>query len=246
MKVVKQLSTSNHLLACLPPRALQRVLTRLETVPLEYGQVLYEPEDKIRYVYFPVDCLVSLLTAVDKTRRLEVGIVDNEGIVGVPLALGVAVSAVRALVQGSGTALRMTSALFSVEFELNAPLRRALFSYTHLLMTQVSQTAACNRYHSAEERLARWLLMTSDGLQLDEFRLTQDLMVNMLGIPKAEVAEAAGALEQRKLIRYLKGDIVILRHQALEAAACACYRIVKDLQDGTKVSRMAGFARTPD
>jgi len=221
----------NHLLAAIPRPARLRMLASLEPVELTYGQILYEPEGPIRHVYFPTDCLVSLLTAVDKQRTLEVGMVGNEGMVGMPMALGIGISAVRALVQGSGSALRMTAARFRAEFKINAPLQRGLFRYTHLLMAQVSQTAACNRFHEAEARLARWLLMTSDRLHSDEFRLTHEFLAHMLGVRRVGVTRAAGTLERRKLIAYSRGNIRILDHKGLEASACTCYRIVKDLQD---------------
>jgi hypothetical protein len=137
--------------------------THLEPTELKFGQVLYEPGTAIRYVYFPIDCLVSLLTAVDKRRTLEVGMVGNEGMAGMPFILGMGVSGVRALVQGAGTALRMAAAPFRIEFDRNRSLQGALYRYTYALMAQVSQTAACNRFHEAEPRLSRWLLMTRAG-----------------------------------------------------------------------------------
>jgi len=221
----------NLVLAALPRKIHQRMLSGLEAVPLVYGQVLYEPHGQIRHVYFPLDCLVSLLTAVDQRRSLEVGMVGNEGMVGMPMALGIGISAVRALVQGSGTALRMTAARFRTEFQNNLPLQRVLFRYTHLLMAQVSQTAACNRFHEAEARLARWLLMTGDRLHSNEFRLTQEFLAHMLGVRRVGVTRAAGALEHRKLISYSRGNIKILDRKRLEKSACTCYRVVKDLQD---------------
>ena len=210
--------------------ARQQMLSGLEPVELTYGQILYEPMGQIRHVYFPIDCLVSLLTAVDKDRTLEVGMVGNEGMVGMPMVLGIGISAVRALVQGSGTALRMTAARFRLEFKKNLPLQRALFRYTHLLMAQVSQTAACNRFHEAEARLARWLLMTSDRLHTDEFLLTHEFLAHMLGVRRVGVTKAASDLSRKQLIRYSRGNIQILDRKQLEAAACTCYRIVKDLQ----------------
>lgn len=224
-------ATTNHLLAAIPGPAYRRMLASLEPVTLSYGQILYEPTGRIRHVYFPLDSLVSLLTAVDKSRTLEVGMVGNEGMVGMPMALGIGVSAVRALVQGSGTAMRMTAAKFRAEFSKNMPLQRGLFRYTHLLMAQVSQTAACNRFHDAEARLARWLLMTSDRLHADDFMLTHEFLAHMLGVRRVGVTKAAENLRGRKLIEYSRGHISILDHKRLEAAACMCYRIVKDLQD---------------
>lgn len=234
MLAANQLSTANHLLAAMPRQAYQRMLPGLEPVKLIYGQALYEPKGRIRYVYFPINCLVSLLTAVDKSRTLEVGMVGNEGMVGMPTALGIGVSAVRALVQGSGTAMRMTAARFRAEFKKNLPFQRALFRYTHLLMAQVSQTAACNRFHQAEARLARWLLMTSDRLHADEFRLTHEFLAHMLGVRRVGVTKAASNLERKKLINYSRGNIRILDRKRLEEAACPCYRIVKNLQDSAQ------------
>jgi CRP-like cAMP-binding protein len=235
LRVANRPSAANLVLAALPHKEYQRLLTGLlDPVKLIYGQVLYEPGGRIRHVYFPSDCLVSLLTAVDKSRTLEVGMVGNEGMVGMPMALGIGVSAVRALVQGTGTAMCMTAARFRAEFKKNMPLQRALFRYTHLLMAQVSQTAACNRFHEAEARLARWLLMTGDRLHADEFLLTHEFLGHMLGIRRVGVTKAASVLEQKKLIEYSRGNIRILDRKGLEAAACTCYRIVKDLQDSTQ------------
>jgi CRP-like cAMP-binding protein len=230
-RVANQPSAANLVLAAMPRKEYQRILTGLEPVKLVYGQVLYEPMSRIQYVYFPVDCLVSLLTSIGKSRTLEVGMVGNEGMVGTPVALGIGVSAVRALVQGSGTALRMTTAGFRAEFKKSLPLQRALFRYIHLLMAQVSQTAACNRFHEADARLARWLLMTSDRLHSDEFLLTHEFLAHMLGVRRVGVTKAAEELRRRKLIIYSRGHIKILDHKRLEAVACTCYRIVKDLQD---------------
>jgi CRP-like cAMP-binding protein len=231
MPAANQPSTANHVLAALPRPAYRRMLTGLEAIQLNYGQVLYEPEGRIHHVYFPVDSLVSLLTAVDKTRTLEVGMVGNEGMVGMPMALGIGVSAVRALVQGSGTAMRMTAKRFRREFSKNPLLQRALFRYTHLLMAQVSQTAACNRFHEAEARLARWLLMTSDRLHAANFLLTHEFLAHMLGVRRVGITNAAGILQRKNLIDYSRGNIRILDRKGLEAAACPCYRIVRKLQD---------------
>lgn len=233
MPAIEKPITANRVLAALSRPAYRKMESGLVPVDLEYGKVLYEPNDSIDYVYFPLDSLVSLLTAVDKHRTLEVGMVGNEGMVGMPMALGIGVSAVRALVQGSGTALRMSAARFRAEFRKNLPFQQALFLYTHLLMAQISQTAACNRFHNTNARLARWLLMTADRLHADEFHLTQEFLAHMLGIRRVGVTKAARELEQRKLIGYSRGHIQILDRKRLEAAACACYRIVRNLQDKT-------------
>ena len=230
MPPAKRLSSPNEILAAVNLGALQRMLPALEPVELLYGRVLYEPKGRIRHVYFPLNSLVSLLTKVEKNRTLEVGMVGNEGMVGMPIVLGIGVSAVRALVQGSGAALRMTAANFRTEFRKTPTLQRALFRYTHLLMAQVSQTAACNRFHAAEARLARWLLMTSDRLHADEFLLTQEFLAHMLGVRRVGVTKAAGVLQQKELIDYSRGNIRILDRKGLEETACSCYRIVRELQ----------------
>ena len=236
MLAANQLLPANHLLAAMSRQAYQRMLTGLKRVKLLYGQVLYQPKGRIRYVYFPNDCLVSLLTPVDRRRTLEVGMIGNEGMVGMPKALGIGVSAVRALVQGSGTAMRMTAAHFRAEIKKNMPLQRALYGYMHLLMVQVSQTAVCNRFHRPEARLARWLLMSDDRLYADEFLLTHKFLSKMLGIPTVGVTKAAGVLERKKLISYSRGNIRILDRKGLEAAACTCYRFIKNLQDSAQVA----------
>ena len=231
LRVAKRPSVANLVLAALTHKEYQRMLTALEPVNLVYGQVLYEPEGRIRHVYFPVDCLVSLLTSIGNNRTLEVGMIGNEGMVGTPLVLGISVSTVRALVQGGGTAMRMTAVRFRAEFEKNPTLQRALFRYTHLLMTQVSQTAACNRFHEADARLARWLLMSSDRVHSNDFRLTHEFLGHMLGIRRVGVTTAASILQRHKLIEYSRGNIKIRDRKGLEMAACTCYRIVKDMQD---------------
>ena len=186
-------ATTNSLLATLPPHACQRLLAGLEPVTLTFGKVLYEPGDPIRHVYFPNDSLVSLLTLADGHLALEVGMVGYEGMVGAPLSLGIDVSPVRALVQGSGTALRMTSARFRQEFRRCPPLQRALYRYVHGLMTQITQTAACNRFHLVEARLARWLLMMQDRVAAPQIRMTQQFLAHMLGARTASVNEAVSS-----------------------------------------------------
>jgi CRP-like cAMP-binding protein len=217
---------ANRVLAGIPTKDYQRLRTQLEPVTLKFGRILYEPGQAIRYVYFPVDCLISLLTAVDKRRTLEVGMIGNEGMTGMPFVLGMGLSGVRALVQGGGSALRMASAPFRTEFDRNRPLRRALFRYTYALMAQISQTAACNRFHDAEARLARWLLMTRDRVGSDKFPLTHVFLAHMLGLRREGVTEAASALKRRKLITYTRGQIQILDLKGLRTSSCSCYRIV--------------------
>jgi CRP-like cAMP-binding protein len=232
MLTTNRVPVANNLLAALPRKNYRRLLAGLEPITLTFGEVLYEPGQPIRHIYFPNDSLVSLLTLVDGHLALEVGLVGREGMVGIPLLLGIGVSSVRALVQGSGTAMRMTSGSFRREFRQSPPLQRELHRYTHELMAQVTQTAACNRFHVVEARLARWLLMTRDRVRLDQFRLTQEFLAHMLGVRRVGVTKAAGALQQRDLIRYSRGNISILDRKGLEAASCRCYRIVKDMHEG--------------
>jgi CRP-like cAMP-binding protein len=224
---VARAGTPNRLLAALPAREYEQLLSGLEPVRLTYGEVLYEPGERMRHVYFPSDCLVSLLTVVEGHRALEVGLVGREGMVGSRLALGITASSVRALVQGSGTAVRMTSARFLQEFRRSPALQRALFRFTDALMLQVTQTAACNRFHVVEARLARWLLMTRERLPSVEFHLTHGFLADMLGVRRVGVTSAAGTLQRQKLIRYQRGNITILDQRGLEAAACSCYRHVR-------------------
>lgn len=225
----KRKGVANAVLAGLPARTYGALRSGLEAVALNFGDVLYEPGATIRSVYFPVDGLVSLLTLVDGRSALEVGLVGREGMVGMPLTLGSAVSPVRALVQGTGTAMKMNAARFRREFERSRPLQRGLYRYLNALVAQISQTAACNRFHVVEARLARWLLMTSDRLCAEEFRLTQEFLSHMLGVRRVGVTEAASALQRRKLISYARGKIRILDRAGLEAASCACYAAVRDM-----------------
>ena len=227
MAAVARASAPNRLLAALPVKEYERLLACLEPVTLTYGEVLYEPGQRMPYVYFPNDCVVSLLTVIEGHRALEVGMVGREGMVGARLGLGIDTSSVRALVQGTGTALRIKSARFLREFRRSPALQRALFQFTDALMIQISQTAACNRFHVVQERLTRWLLMTRERVPSGEFHLTQEFLADMLGVRRVGVTSAAGALQRRKLIRYRRGIITILDQQGLEAACCSCYRQVQ-------------------
>jgi CRP-like cAMP-binding protein len=227
MPVQTKLPIVNSLLAALPRMEYQRLAGGLEPVTLTFGEVLYEPGEPIRHVYFPNKSLVSLLMLVDGRSALEIGMVGHEGMVGTALALGVGVSPVRALVQGTGAAVRMKAARFVKELRQSLPLQRALYRYTHTLMAQVAQTAACNRFHVVQERLARWLLMTRDRVQSTDFRLTQEFLSHMLGVQREGVTKAAGQLQKRKLIEYSRGNIRIVNQRGLEAASCSCYQIVK-------------------
>jgi CRP-like cAMP-binding protein len=213
----------NGLLAALPRASYAQLAPALAPVVLSFGDILYEPGKPMRDVYFPLNCLVSLLTLVEGHLALEVGMVGREGVVGVALALGIKDSPIRALVQGGGPALRMGAARFGRLLERNAPLRRGLNLYIDALMGQISQTAGCNRFHHVEARLARWLLMTRDRMGAPQFRMTQDFLASMLGVRRVGVTESAGVLQRRGLIEYHRGSIRILDERGLEAAACSCY-----------------------
>jgi CRP-like cAMP-binding protein len=224
----KQVSVPNHLLDALPRKDYRKLLPALELVKLDFGQILYESHAQIRHVYFPIDCFVSMLTTVDAGRAAEVGLIGSEGMIGVPMALGIAVSPFRAVVQGGGTAMRLKTVDFRRSFGSSAALKREVFLFTHLLMIQVAQTAACNRFHVVTQRMARWMLMTRDRVNSNEFRITQEFLALMLGVRRVGVTVAMSALRARKVIAYRRGTVTILDHGGLVAAACGCYKTVKD------------------
>ncbi len=228
MVAAKHVSVQNRLLAALPRKDYRELLPFLEPIKLAFQEVLYEPRTRIRHVYFPIDCFVSMLTTVDTDHAAEVGLVGSEGMVGLPVALGAAVSPFRAVVQGGGTAMRMKVADFRRHFSKSDALRRELLLFTHLLMIQIAQTAACNRFHVVEQRMARWLLMTRDRVHSNEFRITQEFLSLMLGVRRSGITVAACSLHERKLIGYRRGTVTILNQRGLEAAACGCYKTVKD------------------
>jgi CRP-like cAMP-binding protein len=235
----------NSILAALPRKSYLRLLPGLTAVDLVFGDVLYEPGQVIREVYFPSQSLVSLLTVVEGHLALEVGMVGREGMVGWPLALGIDVSPVRALVQGAGPALKMNAARFRTELRRSPPLQRELHRYVHTMMAQISQTAACNRFHVVEARLARWLLMTRDRVRSPQFRMTHEFLSHMLGVRRVGVTEAASALQRQKLIEYSRGNIRILDNRGLEAACCSCYAIVRDMHDGALTTFLAAAQPRP-
>src|SRR5690242_11172531 len=217
----------NRLLATLPKNEYKRLLPQLTTVSLVLGEELYEPGDVIKYAYFPNDSIVSLISELSQTSWLEVGMVGNEGMAGLAVFMGVGSSSTRAVVQGSGTAMRMSSAAIRIESNRLGSLHHLLHRYSHSLLAQVSQSSACNRFHFVDARLARWLLMTKDRLGAAEFPLTQEFLASMLGVRREGVSKAAGALQVGKLIRYSRGVITILNRRGLEAKSCRCYAIIK-------------------
>jgi CRP-like cAMP-binding protein len=227
MLALLTLPIANRLLAALPRSEYRRLLSGLEPIHLKHGDVLYQPGKAMRHAYFPGTCLVALFAVAEEYTALEIGSVGSEGILGIPLALGVAVSSVRALVQGSGTAMRIKAVRFCRELDRSPRLRRAILRYAHLRMVEAAQMAVCSRFHRLEARLARLLLMTRDHMQSDDLSLTHEFLAQMLGVRRVGVTAAAGALQQRGLISYRRGNIRILDGGGLEAASCRCYLIVK-------------------
>lgn len=219
----------NRLLAALPRRDYRRLAQYLEPVSLTFGQVLYEPGGRIQHVYFPYSGVISLLTVVGPDKAAEVGIVGNEGVVGGSAALDINVSHLRAVVQGAGIAARITSSRLHKEFRTHDSWYRELFRFTHALMNQTAQTAACNRFHKVEARLARWLLATRDRVRSHHFHLTHEFLSLMLGVRRVGVTQAANNLQERRLITYTRGNIQLLDPKGLEATACECYGAVKEM-----------------
>lgn len=224
----KNTPVANRLLAALPKKEYQQLLAELEPVTLTFGDILFEPDENIRHVYFPNDGIISLLSAVGEREHVEVGMVGNEGMAGLPVFMGVSKSRTRGLVQGEGSAMRMKAAALRKATSNGGSLQKFLHLYTYTLLTQISQSAACNRFHQVNPRLARWLLMTHDRTEGDEFRLTQEFLSQMLGVRREGVTLAAGVLQKQKLIRYSRGQIRVLDRAGLEEASCTCYVVVRD------------------
>ena len=219
--------SANRLLAALPAKEYQHLRGKLRETDLTFGSALYEPDAVIRHVYFPTSGIVSLLVTAGRGANLEVGLVGREGMVGLPVFLGVNTSRNRAVVQGTGSVLRMKATDFRKALNNGSLLPQLLQRYTHALLTQVSQSAVCNRFHPINARLARWLLMTRDRMEADQFPLTQEFLSNMLGVRREGVSKAAGLLQTRRLIEYNRGILTILNPSKLEAVACQCYSITK-------------------
>lgn len=221
----------NRLLAALPPEEYQRLSPYLESVPLDLGQVLYRPGEPIEYVYFPHHSVVSLVMVLEDGSTAEVGLVSGNGMVGVPVVLGSHVSLNLAIVQIADGATRMPADRLRTELQQRGSFQSLLLRYVQALLTQVSQTAACNRLHRLEARLARWLLLVQDAVKAEELQLTQEFIAQMLGVRRTGVTEAAGALQQAGLIHYNRGKITILDRKGLEALSCECYRVIEDEYD---------------
>ena len=223
------IATANHLLERLPLNQRKAVLKRFEEVELVFGTTLLEVGQRFEHVYLPLTGYISLLWDLTDNKSLEVGLVGNEGMVGATLLLDVNAAPTRALVQGAGTALRMTVAQFRRALRDFPALQPLLNHYMYVVMTQIGQTAACTRFHDVNRRLARWLLMTHDRANADQFRVTHQFLAVMLGVRRSGVTIAAGALQKEGLIRYARGNITIVNRPALEATACECYAAACDI-----------------
>ncbi|HYC45675.1 MAG TPA: Crp/Fnr family transcriptional regulator [Burkholderiales bacterium] len=222
-----RIPASNRLLAALPADTAERLHADLELVTLKLGAPIYEVGGKLSYVYFPTDAIVSLMYVMKDGASAEIAVVGNEGIVGIALFMGGETTPSRAVVQSAGQAYRLRSQVLKREFEAGGPLQHLLLRYTQALITQMAQTAVCNRHHSVEQQLCRWLLLSADRLPTNELRMTQELIANMLGVRREGVTLAAGALQESGLIRYSRGHIRILDRPGLERRVCECYGVVK-------------------
>jgi CRP-like cAMP-binding protein len=230
---------ANHLLAALPDAEWQRWLPELQSVSMPLGQVLYESGTTLSHVYFPTTSIVSLLYVMENGSSAEIAVVGNEGIVGISLFMGGGSTPSRAVVQSAGKGLRLDAQSLKTEFDQNGPVLHLLLRYTQALITQMAQTAVCNRHHSLDQQLCRWLLLSLDRLQGDELVMTQELIANMLGVRREGVTEAALNLQRVGLIRYARGRISVLDRGALEKRTCECYAVVKTEYDRLLPARRA-------
>src|SRR6202162_5678280 len=227
----------NHLLAALPALESERLYPYLELVELSLGEVLYESGDELQHVYFPTDSIVSLLYVMADGSSAEIAVVGNDGIIGIALFMGGETMPNRAVVQSAGYAYRLTGQLLKEEFNRAGELQHLLLRYTQALLTQMSQTAVCNRHHSVDQQLCRWLLLSIDRLPSNELTMTQELIANMLGVRREGVTEAAGKLQSAGLIHYVRGHITVIDRPRLEARVCECYAVVK-----TEFDRLLPYA----
>jgi CRP-like cAMP-binding protein len=220
-------SSQNHLLAALPPAEFERLVAHLELVPLPLGHMLYEPGGQMQHAYFPTTAIISLHYVMESGASAESAGVGNEGVVGISLFMGGDTTPSSAVVQTAGHAYRLERRLLKQEFNRAGSMQSLLLRYTQALITQMSQTAACNRYHSVEQRLSRWLLLTLDRVPSRELVMTQELVASILGARRESITEAAGNLQHIGVIRYRRGHISVLDRRGLETHACECYAVVK-------------------
>jgi CRP-like cAMP-binding protein len=217
----------NQILKALPADERERLYPHLKLVEMPFGKVLYESGAVLRHIYFPVDSIVSLLYVLNNGASAELAVVGNEGAVGVSLFMGGETTPSRAIVQSAGSAYQLTGGRLKQEFIRHGQLLMALLRYTQSLITQMAQTAVCNRHHSIDQQLCRWLLLTLDRLDSNEIRVTQELIASMIGVRREGVTEAAGKLQQLGVIRYSRGKITVLDRPRMEALSCECYAVVK-------------------
>jgi CRP-like cAMP-binding protein len=227
MQMLANSPNQNHLLAALPTEEFERLSAHLELVPMPIGKMLYEPNEQLQHAYFPTTCIVSLHYVMESGASAETAGVGNEGMVGVSLFMGGNTTSSSAVVQTAGYAYRLERRLLKQEFDRAGALQRLLLRYTQALMTQMTQTSVCNRHHSVEQQLCRWLLLTLDRLPTNELIMTQELVASMLGVRREGITEAAGNLQRAGYINYRRGHISVLNRSGLEAHTCECYAIVK-------------------
>jgi CRP-like cAMP-binding protein len=221
----------NHLLGAFPHAERERLFPHLEVVPMPLGKVLYESGDVMRHVYFPTNSIVSLLYVLADGASAEISVVGNEGMIGIALFMGGETTPSRAIVQSAGFAFRLAGPLLKDEFHRNGEVQLLLLRYTQALITQMAQTAVCNRHHSVDQQLCRWLLLSLDRLATNQLVMTQELIANMLGVRREGVTEAAGKLHKLGVIRYARGRITVLNRPKLEELCCECYAVVKKESD---------------
>jgi CRP-like cAMP-binding protein len=221
----------NHLLAALPEEVQQRLIPQLELVPLPLGKVLYESGDTLRHVYFPTNSIVSLLYVMENGASAEISVVGNEGLIGLAVFMGGESTPSRAIVQSAGHAYRLLGQRLKAEFNRHGELLLLMLRYTQALITQMAQTAVCNRHHSIDQQLCRWLLLSLDRLPSNHLTMTQELIANMLGVRREGVTDAAGKLQKLGVIEYSRGHITVLDRPKLEALSCECYAVVKKETD---------------
>ena len=224
MAVTLHTRRANRLIEALPSRDRGRLIAAGDVVELTFECVLNEADAPIPHVYFPLTSLISVIMPIDESASLEVGLIGNEGMFGIPLVLDVELSPMRAVVQGAGMALRLTAVQFRRELARSSALRRGIDRYVFVRLNQLAQTAACTRFHVVEARLARWLLMTQDRVHADSFHITQEFLAMMLGVRRVGVTRAASSLQRRGFIQYSRGNIDVLDRRGLRAASCGCYK----------------------
>jgi CRP-like cAMP-binding protein len=224
--------TNNRLLAALPPEVFERLVPDLRLAPMPFGEVIYESGAELEHVYFPLQgCIISMLYVMENGASAEIAVVGNEGLVGIALFMGGGTTPSRAVVQSAGQAFLLKGKALTKEFDRHSGLQILLLRYTQALITQMCQTAVCNRHHSLEQQLCRWLLLSLDRLPGNELKMTQELIASMLGVRREGVTEAAGKLQDQGLISYRRGHISVLDRPGLEAQVCECYAVVKTEYD---------------